>query len=318
MDLATKAIEEAKKALSGLPIKTDKDDLKKALDKGEKARDLNIPRDLEDELERALNNGKTILNNPNTTQDQINEAIRNIDRILRKIEEYLMADNFTIPNWLIFGPTESNVPTVETKLVIKYINGYEDNTFRPEGEITRGEAAAMYARLLTNNNVPSGQNFFNDVKTTDWYNDVISFVVNKGYTKGYERENFRPEDPITRGEFAQMIVTSLKGTSTKSDFSDIEENSAKEAIELAAQNGIILGYGDKTFRPNDTITRAEAVTMLNRMFERTTTPDDLTNVSENSIKKFNDVSGHWAEYDIIDASNTREQNSKNSDWIEVK
>lgn len=163
-----------------------------------------------------------------------------------------------------------------------------------------------------------GQNFFNDVKTTDWYNDVISFVVNKGYTKGYERENFRPEDPITRGEFAQMIVTSLKGTLTKSDFSDIEENSAKEAIELVAQNGIILGYGDKTFRPNDTITRAEAVTMLNRMFERTTTPDDLTNVSENSIKKFNDVSGHWAEYDIIDASNTREQNSKNSDWIEVK
>lgn len=98
MDLATKAIEEAKKALSGLPIKTDKDDLKKALDKGEKARDLNIPRDLEDELERALNNGKTILNNPSATQDQINEAIRNIDRILTKIEEYLMADNFTIPN----------------------------------------------------------------------------------------------------------------------------------------------------------------------------------------------------------------------------
>lgn len=77
-------------------------------------------------------------------------------------------------------------------------------------------------------------------------------------------------------------------------------------------------FEDGSFKPDETITRAEAVTMLNRLFKRSVTPDNIATVNENSITKFSDTKNHWAEYDIISASNTREQYVENGNWILVK
>ena len=206
-----------------------------------------------------------------------------------------------IPTTPTTPPTEK--PKHETAIHKLYIYGYEDNTFRPEGNMTRAEAAAMIARLqgldLSNKARPG----FIDVRS-GWYNAVVNAVVNAGYMKGYPDGTFRPNGKITRAEFAQMIKAIDKANTGMAPFADVKGHWAEAAINQAYANARIKGYPDGTFRPNNHITRAEAVTVFNKLYDRSVGLTGLRDVLT-GIVPFNDVNAsHWAYYDIIEASNT--------------
>ena len=154
---------------------------------------------------------------------------------------------------------------------VAYIMGYPDGKVRPEGEITRAEACTIFFRLLTEQSRDyyfTKTNDYTDVSRSDWFNNAISTLSNAGIVTGYADGTFRPDQPITRGEMAKIIANFAKlGGATKS-FTDLSGHWAKTYVELAAGNGWIAGYPDGTFGPDKKITRAETVTMINRVLDR--------------------------------------------------
>ncbi|WP_071026320.1 S-layer homology domain-containing protein [Peptoniphilus raoultii] len=196
--------------------------------------------------------------------------------------------------------------TGDTFSRISYIKGYPDGKFRPQANVTRGEAAQMFATLLNGsaNFGTSSVTKFSDANNA-WYSQAINYVVGKNLIAGYEDGTFKPNQAITRAEFAQMISGYIKaGFAGTGGFKDVKGHWASEAIDKVYGNRTVAGYPDGTFKPNQNITRAEAVTILNSVFNRYTTVDSLANVSVSSLNTFSDVSkGFWAYYQIIDAAN---------------
>ncbi|WP_288961530.1 S-layer homology domain-containing protein [uncultured Peptoniphilus sp.] len=204
---------------------------------------------------------------------------------------------------------------VEEVKAISYIKGYPDGTFKPQANVTRAEAAQMFATLLN-----GGTNFgtsqatkFSDA-SDDWYSKAVNYVVGKGLISGYPNGTFKPNDSITRAEFAQMISGYIKNEKAgSSDFQDVKDHWAKDAIDKLYGNKNVTGYPDGSFKPNAKITRAEAVTILNSVFNRNTNKSSLNNVNTSSLNKFSDVNeGFWAYYNILDAANTHDRERLNS------
>ncbi len=155
-----------------------------------------------------------------------------------------------------------------------YVIGYEDDTVRPLNNITRAEAATIFFRLMTDEYRQanwSTTNSFSDVNAGDWYNNAVSTCANAGVLKGYEDGTFRPNAPITRAEFASMAAGFMDESITDDgtgDFSDTANHWAAVAIRRAAKAGWVTGNGNK-FNPDAKITRAEVMTIVNRMLDRT-------------------------------------------------
>ena len=209
----------------------------------------------------------------------------------------------------------------ETAIHKLYIYGYKDNTFRPEGNMTRAEAAAMIARLkeldMSNNARPN----FSDVKSS-WYNASINAVVSAGYMKGYPDGTFAPNGKITRAEFAQMIMAIDKANGAAVPFADVKGHWAEAAIAQAYGNGRIAGYPDNTFRPNNNITRAEAVTVLNKLFDRSVNENGLAAVRADIVPFVDVTANQWAYNEIVEASNTHEfyrteQGKVDETWVKL-
>ena len=163
-----------------------------------------------------------------------------------------------------------------------YVVGYSDGTVRPNANISRAEVATIFFRLLKEE-VRDGnlttENTFADVTDGQWHNKAISTMAKLGVVKGRNAEAFDPDAPITRAEFATICARFDKTQiSTSSNFTDISGHWAEKYIERAATLGWIAGYSDGTFRPNNYITRAEAMTMINRVLCRMPqSEDDLLN-----------------------------------------
>ncbi|ERT62729.1 S-layer homology domain-containing protein, partial [Peptoniphilus sp. BV3AC2] len=239
-----------------------------------------------------------------------------------------------LPLWYFYGNFGSNNTKVEPKKEVKevkerghheaYMYGYPDGTFRPNANITRAEAAAMISRLkgysLNDKTAPE----FKDSKV-GWFKAAINAVFKNGLMKGYKDGNFRPNDKITRAEFAQMIKNIDKSNSAVATFKDVKGHWAEDAINQAFGNGRISGYPDGTFRPDAPITRAEAVKIANSLFERSVDNSGLKEKLENPtmISKFTDVNNtHWAFYEIMEATNSheferRENGKVVEDWLEI-
>ena len=204
---------------------------------------------------------------------------------------------------------------VEEVKAISYIKGYPDGTFKPQANVTRAEAAQMFATLLNGgtNFGTSGATKFSDA-SDDWYSKAVNYVVGKGLISGYPNGTFKPNDSITRAEFAQMISGYIKNEKAgSSDFQDVKDHWAKDAIDKLYGNKNVTGYPDGSFKPNAKITRAEAVTILNSVFNRNTNKNSLNNVNTSSLNKFSDVKeGFWAYYNILDAANTHDRERLNS------
>ena len=233
---------------------------------------------------------------------------------------------------LIYGETikieakdkDKNITKIEYKVTknaveevkaISYIKGYPDGTFKPQANVTRAEAAQMFATLLNGgtNFGTSGATKFSDA-SDDWYSKAVNYVVGKGLISGYPNGTFKPNESITRAEFAQMISGYIKNEKAgSSDFKDVKDHWAKDAIDKLYGNKNVTGYPDGSFKPNAKITRAEAVTILNSVFNRNTNKNSLNNVNTSSLNKFSDVKeGFWAYYNILDAANTHDRERLNS------
>ena len=187
-----------------------------------------------------------------------------------------------------------------------YIAGFPDGTFKPGKEVTRAEAVRMFVKLVNNGaELPKNPTTsFKDANNA-WYSDEINYAVAKGFIKGYSDGTFKPNQAITRAEFAQMISAFVKnGYPGTGSFKDVKGHWASDAISALYGNKNIKGYSDGTFKPDQKLTRAEAVTILNSVFGRNTKSNSFANVSESGLKKFSDVAkSHWAYYEILDASN---------------
>lgn len=187
-----------------------------------------------------------------------------------------------------------------------YIAGYPDGTFKPGKEVTRAEAVRMFVSLVNNGKeLPKNPTTKFKDANNKWYSDEINFAVSKGFINGYSDGTFKPNQGITRAEFAQMIAVFVKdGYPGSSNFKDVKGHWASNAIDQLYGNKTIKGFPDGTFKPDQKLTRAEAVTVLNSVFGRNTKATSFANVNTNSLRKFYDVPmSHWAYYEIIDASN---------------
>ncbi|WP_304016859.1 S-layer homology domain-containing protein [Fenollaria timonensis] len=189
-----------------------------------------------------------------------------------------------------------------------YIFGYPNGTVRPNGSITRAEAAAMLARLLNIEAIGSAAKpNFTDTESS-WYNKAINAVVFRGIMKGYPDGRFRPNAPITRAEFTQMISTIDNKPYGEAPFADVPGHWAERAIGSEYQAKRITGYPDGLFRPDDNITRAEAAVILNKIFERKY--DNLSLLkckNPQMIKRFTDLDEtFWGWNDMVEATNTHE------------
>lgn len=153
-----------------------------------------------------------------------------------------------------------------------YVVGYSDGLVHPERNITRAEVASIFFRLLQDDvrekNL-TDQNPFNDVFTDDWFNVAVSTMYDMDIVYGRDNNNFDPNAYITRAEFAAIAARfDSEGYSGENLFTDIEGHWAANQINRAAEKGWISGYPDGTFGPDRYITRAEAVTMINRVLNR--------------------------------------------------
>ena len=184
---------------------------------------------------------------------------------------------------------------------------------RPEANIDRQEVATIFFRLLTDDSrVESWKqtNSFNDVPSSQWSNNAISTMANAEIVNGYEDGSFRPESPITRGEFAAIAARFDSSLYVGDDkFSDIAGHWAAEYINRAAQKGWISGYPDGTFHPNQYITRAEAMTLINNVLDRRTHAADML---DDMVKWPDNLSSAWYYEAVQEATNGHDYDRENA------
>ncbi len=193
-----------------------------------------------------------------------------------------------------------------------YVIGYTDGTVRPLNNISRAEVASIFFRLLnedTREENLTADNTFTDVHEGMWCNTAISTMAKLGIVKGRSQEHFDPNAPITRAEFAAICARfDTSKRNGDSDFADIAGHWAEAEIGRAATLGWIMGYTDGTFRPENNITRAEAMTMINRVLNRLPqSEDDL--LDGMNIWPDNQL-GAWYYLAVQEATNSHDFNRK--------
>jgi len=202
------------------------------------------------------------------------------------------------------------IPVLNRDDHFAYMQGYPDGTFGPNRNMTRAEAVVMFSRLL-NETMNLGTNYYRssyypDVSADAWYANQVSYMHQLGVLTDYSRDgNFRPNEPVTRAEFATLAAhfdnLTLTGTNR---FTDVADNHwAVRYINSAAAKGWIIGYADNTFRPEANITRAEVVTLVNRILDRSADEAFITENASTLPRSYSDVPrGHWAYLAILEAS----------------
>ena len=161
-----------------------------------------------------------------------------------------------------------------------YVVGYPDGMVYPQKNITRAEVATIFFRLLEDETREANMtksNSYNDMKDGAWYTCAVSTLSKMGIIKGYEDGSFKPDASISRAEFAAIAARfDPDGDTTPATFSDVSSHWAKDEISIAANHGWIKGYEDGSFKPDQKITRAETMTLVNRVLKRLPeTKDDL-------------------------------------------
>jgi len=196
-------------------------------------------------------------------------------------------------------------PALITDQHVRYVIGFEDGTVRPNTSITRAETAMIIFRLLEDEVkfTPIVGHFW-DVDNSNWYAQAINYLAHVGVLQGYPDGAFRPNSTISRAELAAMMSRFFAASTTVTNsFTDIApQHWAVDYINSAYSRGWILGYGDSTFRPDNAITRAETITLINRVLGRVPNPETI-NASLDGHIVFSDLSpDHWAFYDIMEAA----------------
>ena len=215
----------------------------------------------------------------------------------------------TFPVYVTVPKTEKVEKAEEVPVSLEthkaYIAGYEDNTLRAEGNITRAEAAAMVTRLagldLSDTSMPA----FKDMQKNAWYFRYINAAV-KAKMLDADNGMMRPNDKITRAEFAKMLAAIDKENSSVSKFDDIKGHRYEKEINKIYGNNRIEGYEDGSFRPDAYLTRAESAAFLNRMFNRIADKEAYAGL-EDKLAKFKDFdASKWYYDEMVEATNSHE------------
>ena len=203
-----------------------------------------------------------------------------------------------------------------------YVIGYPDGKVHPKGNISRAETATIFFRLLkagTRDGNLTAENVFADVANGKWFNKAVSTMAKLGIVKGRSAESFAPDAPITRAEFAAICARfNTKPTNTSNSFSDISGHWAEAEIERAVAFGWIAGYPDGTFRPDTYITRAEAMTMINRVLCRM--PQDEKDLLRTMVVWPDNKPTDWYYLAVQEATNSHEFERKgavNEKWTKL-
>ena len=194
-----------------------------------------------------------------------------------------------------------------------YVVGYPDGMVYPQKNITRAEVATIFFRLLEDETREANMtksNGYNDMKDGAWYTCAVSTLSKMGIIKGYEDGSFKPDASISRAEFAAIAARfDPDGDKTPATFSDVSSHWAKDEISIAANHGWIKGYEDGSFKPDQKITRAETMTLVNRVLKRLPeTKDDL----HKDMKTWPDNQNEsaWFYLAVQEATNSHYQNLK--------
>ena len=219
------------------------------------------------------------------------------------------------------GPDDTGVSQwLNTKDHMAYLHGYDDGTFGPDSRMTRAEAAQMFYNLLLDKEVPVTVSF-QDVPADAWYADAVNTLASLGIITGVGDGRYEPDRAITRAEFTVIAMRFAKlPAGGQNIFSDVSaEDWYYEQVVGAVAYGWIGGYSDGTFRPKETITRAEVTAIVNRMLGRSA---DVTYIDSHRemLVHFADVSRfYWAYYDVAEATNahTYRYTATGESWLET-
>jgi Mg-chelatase subunit ChlD len=201
--------------------------------------------------------------------------------------------------------------TLNTKDHYSYIIGYKDGTVRPYGTITRGEVATIFFRMLTDearDKYWSQENPYADCGPDLWCNNAISTLTNMGVIDGFQDGNFRPYGKITRAQFAKIAVGFFETTAKEYQgyFTDVAPDAWYTSyIEAAARVGLIQGFEDGTYRPNENITRAQACVIVNRALGRKPHEEHLLPEKKMIVWPDNNP-GDWYYADMQEATNSHD------------
>ena len=187
-----------------------------------------------------------------------------------------------------------------------FLVGYTDGTFGPERNMTRAEVTTMFARLLTEQ-IEADKTYsstFNDVPKGYWAANYIGYMQQFGIITGYSDGSFRPDAPVTRAEFAAIASRFEKLTEGSKSFTDVPNTYwAARYINFAATRGWVTGYSDGTFKPENTITRAEVAAVTCRLLERSADQNYIRS-HLNELRTFSDMTeSHWAYWYAMEAAN---------------
>ena len=264
------------------------------------------------------------------TKESFENTNKNFTNVVFVVEDgYLKIKRHSVT------PNRPSKPTVEipdddalglnTTDHFAYIVGYGNGEVRPQNNITRAEVATIFFRLLTDDvrdeNLTK-TNRYSDVTRADWYNTAVSTLSSMGIITGYPDGTFRPNAAITRAEFAAIAARfDNDGDKTAAKFSDIATHWAKDEISIAYNNGWITGYPDGTFGPQRDITRAETMTLVNRVLNRQPeTEDDL--LPNMTVWTDNANPNAWYYLAVQEATNSHyykfKTNSKYEKWTELR
>ena len=220
------------------------------------------------------------------------------------------------------GPDDTGVSRwLETEDHNAYLTGYPDSTFGADRNMTRAEVAQMFYSLLKNKNVMITTSF-SDVSNDAWYATAVKTMASLGMMSGYPDGTFRPDEPITRAEFATVALAfAYEPDNARCSYLDVSTSAWYYTyVAQATTYGWIGGYPDGTFRPNNSITRVEVCVIVNNMLGRT--PDeDYIDRNEDELVNFVDLSDrYWGYYTIMEATNGHEYtgNYSNETWESVK
>lgn len=226
--------------------------------------------------------------------------------------------NGTTGGTTIITPTKPTTPEdLNTLDHTAYVNGYDDGTVRPQGQITRAETATMLFRLLTDERraeIRTTNHSFTDIPANAWYREAVATMANGGYITGYEDGTFRGDQAITRAEFVAILARFINVQKAETIFKDVSSDHwAHDAIATATIAEWLTGYADGTFGPDTYITRAEAMTIINRALGRgVDSTSELLN-----FKVWPDNSPDaWYYYEVIEATNDHKYTGKrpNETW----
>ena len=215
----------------------------------------------------------------------------------------------------VLEPTDSREPMREAHQHKLYINGDNSGAFRPNASLTRAELAKIIYSL---GSYPNGTPCFSDVSETAWYAQYVYALSAQGILQGFEDGSFRPNSAVTRVQVV-TILQRISGLTTEepADFTDVSETFwGYEAIAVAQSEGWVSGYPDGSFCPNRAVTRAEAVTILNRYLGRV--PDTEAIDANPYLHFFPDVTpDKWYYYQVMEASinHSAEVDEEGEHWL---